>query len=255
VRYKVTRRAPEFQSQQQFSYEDLLAEEWRPIYLVPIKKWGIVNFEGTYEASNLGRVKSMKNYHGFSPNRILNTSPDGNGYLKVTLSMYSRLHTIHIHKLVALLFKGPCPPKHEINHKGVDGNKANNRADNLEYVTRKGNMERCVKSGLFEPTAKRSARMKFQAARGDENGSRTHPERQARGDRHGSITHPKALPRGEDNHMSKLSDKKRRKMIREYEQGGISYKQLGLKYGLCAQSVWQTVRSQRRLRALTEKRA
>lgn len=47
-----------------------------------------------------------------------------------------------IHKLVAEAFLGNKPPKHEINHK--DGNKSNNHASNLEYVTHKENIRHAL---------------------------------------------------------------------------------------------------------------
>lgn len=51
----------------------------------------------------------------------------------------------YVHRIVAELFIAPCPPGMEVNHR--DGNKLNNRVENLEYVTRKQNMEHAKNIG------------------------------------------------------------------------------------------------------------
>lgn len=53
-----------------------------------------------------------------------------------------------VHKIVAESFIGPCPARHEVNHK--DTNRENPRATNLEYVTRKQNIEHAVAAGSRE---------------------------------------------------------------------------------------------------------
>lgn len=121
-----------------------LPEEWRPV----------VGFEGYYEVSSLGRICRMKGGRGTRSGRLLKT--DGKlwvGYHSVNLRLSAvRGGRIHVHIVVALAFHGSKPtPQHEVNHK--DGNKLNNRADNLEWVTRKRNMEHAYELGLRKPVS------------------------------------------------------------------------------------------------------
>jgi hypothetical protein len=68
------------------------------------------------------------------------------GYPQITLSKNGRKHTFLIHRLVAMAFvKNPNKYK-EVNHK--DGNKLNNKASNLEWVTRSENLIHAIKLGL-----------------------------------------------------------------------------------------------------------
>jgi hypothetical protein len=55
------------------------------------------------------------------------------GYRLVDFHHGKRTRRIRIHQIVAETFIGPCPPGKEVNH--IDGNRENNDADNLEYVT------------------------------------------------------------------------------------------------------------------------
>jgi hypothetical protein len=71
----------------------------------------------------------------------------GPGYYMVSLRGTAR---ITVHTLIAEAFLGPRPEKHDINH--IDGNKLNNRADNLEYVTRARNIEHARQTGLMGPS-------------------------------------------------------------------------------------------------------
>jgi predicted XRE-type DNA-binding protein len=59
------------------------------------------------------------------------------GYLFVTLSVNGKHSHKTVHGMVAEAFIGHRPPNCHVNHK--DGNKHNNKAENLEYVSRKGN--------------------------------------------------------------------------------------------------------------------
>lgn len=105
---------------------DFANEVWRDIE----------GYEGKYQVSNMGRVKSLPKQDGFyqiKHERILKPIPTKNGYLRVHLRNSSKQDIVLIHRLVAMLFvKNPNGFK-VVNHK--DENKFNNRADNLEWCT------------------------------------------------------------------------------------------------------------------------
>ena len=88
----------------------------------------IKGYEGLYQVSNLGRVKSKR--------KIL--SPSKGEYLKVVLSKNGVEKVYTIHRLVAKAFIDNFENKPQVNHK--DENKHNNVVDNLEWVTNKENM-------------------------------------------------------------------------------------------------------------------
>ncbi len=104
----------------------------------------VVGYEGLYQVSNLGQVKSM-NYNHTGRARILSKKHGSSDYLFVSLSKDKRVKNKYIHVMVAESFipnSGlPC-----VNH--IDGNKLNNRADNLEWVTYSQNTRHAIKLGL-----------------------------------------------------------------------------------------------------------
>ena len=90
----------------------------------------IPKFEGVYQISNLGRARSLKK------NRIylLKNNIDTNGYYYIIPYVNKKTYTHYkIHRLVALLFVDGYKKGLVVNHK--DGNKLNNNASNLEWVT------------------------------------------------------------------------------------------------------------------------
>ena len=104
-----------------------MIEEWRDIK----------GYEGKYQVSNLGRVKSL-NYNHTKKEKILSDSPNTYGYLYVNLYKNGKGKPFYIHKLVALHFI-PNPNNHPIiNHK--DENKQNNKVSNLEWCTHEYNV-------------------------------------------------------------------------------------------------------------------
>lgn len=111
-----------------------MMEEWRPI----------AGHEKHYEVSNLGRVRS-------TPGRVLKLQTNNHGYLYVYLKFGGRGKS-YIHRLVAEAFVPNSDPAKNtvVNH--IDFNPQNNRADNLEWTTDKGNVHHSIKSGRYERT-------------------------------------------------------------------------------------------------------
>ncbi len=89
------------------------------------EKW--VRFDDLYELSNLGRVKS----HAFGRERILKVASTGTGYMGVSLHTNGTNHLIH--RLIAKAFIPNPENKPCVNHK--NGNKSDNRVENLEWMT------------------------------------------------------------------------------------------------------------------------
>jgi hypothetical protein len=123
-------------------------ELWRPV----------VGYESRYEVSSLGRVKSLARIERYSrilnngvrstversmPERILAASRGSNGYLTVRLQ--GKTYTVH--SLVLTAFKGPKAAGHASCH--CDGNKENNRKDNLRWDTYAANNRDRFKHGMM----------------------------------------------------------------------------------------------------------
>lgn len=110
-------------------------EIWKPIK----------GYEGLYEISNYGSVKSVRRVPELirKPNVM-------KGYHCIALQKDKRVKVFRIHRLVAETFICEQPgEEYQINHK--DGNKANNHVDNLEWVTAKQNTRHAIATGLRKP--------------------------------------------------------------------------------------------------------
>ncbi len=112
----------------------------------------VKGYEGLYQVSNLGRAKSLgrKNCSNIClKDKILNPSLDHkNGYKRVCLCRNNNEKRVGIHRLVAEVFIPNPENKPCVNHK--DGNKLNNRVDNLEWCTAKENNQHAIKTGLVD---------------------------------------------------------------------------------------------------------
>lgn len=111
-----------------------LVEEWRPV----------VGYEGFYEVSDWGNLRSIDRiiifsngrkhpYKGIEPKQ----RTDVGGYKVVTLSINQKMKIFKVHVLVWEAFNGKKPNGMQVNHKDED--KTNNRLENLELVTPKEN--------------------------------------------------------------------------------------------------------------------
>lgn len=103
-------------------------------------KWkAIKGYEGLYEISDTGFVKSLPRQGTWTREpRIMVGSIDNHGYSQVVLSKKGKGRTVKIHKLVAKAFLPNPNHLREINH--IDENKQNNNVLNLEWCTRKYNV-------------------------------------------------------------------------------------------------------------------
>jgi hypothetical protein len=169
-----------------------------------MEKWkDVPGYEGYYQVSDIGNVKSMSRliqriYKNktpscfFSKEKILKPVRKSKGYYHLTLHKDGIAKQATIHRLVMSAFSGVSSM--EINHK--DGIKANNVLENLEYCDRKHNVRHSFKLGLNKPRTLR----------------------------------------GEKNPMSKLS-KQDVMQIKKLISQGISQKKIGDMFGVAQTSI------------------
>ena len=118
-----------------------IIEQWRPIE----------GYEGLYQVSNLGRVRSLGNDKK-RKEKILRPLMNNCGYLLVNLSKEGKQKMFSVHRLVAQTFIPNPEGLPEINHR--DENPSNARAENLEWCDHRYNMndgtrtERATKNRL-----------------------------------------------------------------------------------------------------------
>jgi hypothetical protein len=96
------------------------------------ERWAPIPERDGYDASDWGQIRSWRVQGGRrSEPRIRKPQPIGKGYLEVIFGR--ALGREYVHRLVLFTFVGPCPPGMESRHK--DGNRRNNRLDNLEWAS------------------------------------------------------------------------------------------------------------------------
>ena len=126
----------------------LKSEEWSDTGMENEVWKSVLEYEGYYEVSNLGRVRSIdriikkKLYLG----KIIKES-DNQGYKMVNLSKNSKGKGKLVHRLVAYSFLDNPNGYPDVNHK--DLNKTNNKLYNLEWISEKQNTEHAIKNGAM----------------------------------------------------------------------------------------------------------
>jgi hypothetical protein len=107
----------------------------------------IPGYNGLYQASNLGRIKSLSrkvcNYRGcyFSKERIL-TQFISKNYKRVNIRSSNKM----VHQLVAMAFLNHIPCGHEIVVDHINHDKLNNKLENLQLITNRENCSKDVKN-------------------------------------------------------------------------------------------------------------
>ena len=164
----------------------------------------IKDYEGRYQVSNLGRVKSLervikrpKKVGCFvQKERILKPSKCKGGYMGVTLVIDKKKKRHLVHRLVAIAFiKNPNSLKY-VNH--IDAKRDNNKAKNLEWCTQSENKKHSYNLGLSNK-------------------------------------------KGTNHHLSKFTESDIIDIRRKYEQEGLLQKTIAKEYNVSKATIWHIV--------------
>lgn len=198
------------------------------IYDENVEVWkDIEGYEGFYQVSDKSRVKSLErarlgNFGSVTKvkERILKYSISNNGYFRVELNKNCSARKFLIHRLVALCFCKNDNPinKNVINH--IDGNKENNKANNLEWCSQSHNVLESLRLGLAKPSEKQKE----------------------------AVRKAGLLSAGENHGQCKLTDSEVNKIRLIYSQGGISQQKLGDLFGVAASHISNIINNKKRAR-------
>ena len=176
----------------------------------------IKGYEGYYQISNMGRVKSVaRNIHGgrfncdrWFPEKILKLGLRPNGYLKVCLNKNNDRRDFSIHRLVANAFIENTDNLPQVNHR--NGIKTDNIPDNMEWCTQSQNMLHAYSIGLQKPNYS-----------------------------------PRPHLRGENNPSSKLTNEIATTIRKRYADEKITYNKLGEIYDVHKKTIAYIIRNKR----------
>jgi hypothetical protein len=240
-------------------------EEWRRVEGWP------------YEVSSEGRIRRAASASGTRVGLILKQGRSRDGYSRAQLRRHGRTWMVYVHCLVAEAFLGPRPEGFQVNHK--NGDKADPRAENLEWVTSTENQIHAYDTGLqlrgeghgraklteaqvAQIRARYTGAWGQQTALGNEYGvsqatisaivrgagwTHSDPSYSAksaiRAGKEGLTK--QGMPRGERHGRAKLTEDDVRAIRRRHAAGGISQQSLADEYGVKQTVVSQIIRRKR----------
>lgn len=193
------------------------------------EEWVLI-LDGLYEVSSLGRVRRAAPGRCTWVGRELKAQLIPNGYMHIMPVVDGKNRNAYVHQLVAEAFLGPCPDGYEVNH--IDADKTNNRADNLEYVTRQGNVQHAIAHGLMPQSVPKPRQPKVRKER-----------RIYRGEEHWTHLHPERVPRGEQRN-NKVTQSQVNE-IRVLVASGVKQRSLCKQYGLSPAQICRIVKGTR----------
>jgi len=133
----------------------------------------VVGYEGLYQISNMGRVKSLARVDAlgrFVKEKILKAQTNNRGYFYVGLSKDGKMKNFMIHQLVAMALLNHIPDRYKRVVDHIDNDKNNNRLENLQITTARHNTSKDKKGcsseytgvSWFKPTSKWVSKIQIQ---------------------------------------------------------------------------------------------
>ena len=127
----------------------------------------IPEYEGSYQVSNMGRVRSVDRVITYRngrvqkhKGRVLKSYVNTSGYKRVILSNDGKCNTKTVHRLILKTFEPHVNMNNlDVNH--IDGNKLNNHLTNLEWLTRRDNILHAHDIGLIDNKGERGHNAKL----------------------------------------------------------------------------------------------
>ena len=219
-------------------------EQWREV----------PGYEGIYWVSNLGRVRSAYR------SKPLKGRSHQFGYRMIHLCKDGHIKTATIHRLVAAAFIGPRPDGHDIHH--INGDPADNRACNLQYVTRKQHYEIDGRQGSHHGNAVLDEEKARQIRQLYATGNYTYPQlaemfgvyqtvvgkvvrRESWQHVPGGSAQADNTRRGESHHNTAITADDVREMRRLYATGKYKQQEIAERYGVSRSTVTEIVNRKR----------